>query len=418
MGRLLSMAVGTHGPKGRLFGMRRHAAVLADRDFRWFFVGRTTSLLGSAMASVAVAFAVLGTGGGGTALGEVMAARILPLVLMLLIGGACADLLGSRAVMLCADVLRCAAQAAFAVLVLAGRPPLWAMLVLAVLSGVGEGAFGPALSALVPALLPDEGLTQANALLQVAQSATTVVGPALAGVLTAALGPAAVLAVDAASYAVSVLVLFRLPVALVAAGGRRSLTADLGAGWSAFRSRTWLWVTTVHIGLFNLLVWAPFLVLGPAVAEQSLGGSAAWGLVMAGYGGGAVLGGLALLGRRTPRPVLVGTLATVGWALPSGALALRLPLGWILVAALAAGVGSSVVGTLWATETQRRVPPELRGRVSAYGSLGSFVLGPLGLAAAGPVAAAVGAAPVFAFGALWQVVAVAVVVAVPAVRQG
>ncbi|WP_441249591.1 MFS transporter [Kitasatospora sp. McL0602] len=399
-------------------GLTGRLAVLGERDFRWFFIGYATSLFGSSMAPVAVAFAVLDSGGSGTELGWVMAGRILPIVLVLLAGGVVADRLGSRRVMLTADLLRCAVQAVFAAVLMAGHPSVWAMAVLVTVWGVGEGFFLPALSGLVPDLVRRQsGLSDANTLLGLARSVTTVAGPAAAGIITATQGPGTVLVVDAASYAVCAVALARLSApARTAVEEPESPLADLRRGWSEFRSRTWLWTTTVQMGLFNLLVWAPFLVLGPLIAHQQLGGARVWGLVMAAYGAGAVLGGLAMLGRRPRRPLAVATVATLGWALPSAALAAHAPVAGTALAALLAGVGAAVCETLYATTTQHHVPPDVRARVSSFGALGAFVLGPVGLAAAGPIAARTGTSSVLAFGALWQLAAGAVVLAVPAVR--
>ncbi|MFF1906282.1 MFS transporter [Kitasatospora sp. NPDC058218] len=393
--------------------------MLGERDFRWFFVGYTTSLLGSSMAPVAVAFAVLGAGGGGSGLGWVMAARILPIVLVMLVGGVVADRLGSRRVMLAADVLRCGVQAVFAAVLMSGRAPLWAMVALVAVWGLGEGVFLPAFGALVPSLVRDASrLSDANTLLGLARSVATVVGPAVAGLVTAGCGPAAVLLIDAVTYGIGAVALARFrPATQGSAGEGGSLLADLREGWSEFRSRPWLWITTAHMGLFNLLVWAPFLVLGPLTAQHGLGGARGWGLVMGGYGAGAVLGGLLMLGRRPGRPLAVATVATFGWALPSAALAAGWPLVPVVGAALLAGVGAAVCGALYSTTMQSWVPVEVLARVSAFGGLGAFVLGPAGLAAAGPLADRVGAGAVLAFGALWQLGAGVVVLAVPAVRR-
>ncbi|MFD4658431.1 MFS transporter [Kitasatospora sp. NPDC058444] len=409
-------------PGGRL-------AVLGEREFRWFFLGYTTSLVGSSMAPVAVAFAVLdgeggsggagGAGGSGTALGWVMAARILPVVLVLLAGGVIADRLGSRRVMLGSDLLRGLVQALFAGLLAAGPAPVWAMVVLVALWGVGEGLFMPAFGAIVPDLVRrKELMADANTLLGLARSVSTVVGPAAAGLVTAAWGPATVLLVDAVTYGVGAFALARLRLPLrAAAGGGDSMIRDVRAGWSEFTSRPWLWITTVQMGLFNLLVWAPFLVLGPLLAQRDLGGARAWGLVMGGYGAGAVLGGLLLLGRTPARPLAAASVAALAWALPSGALAAGAGLPWVVAGALVAGAGSAVCGTLYNTTTQKWVPVELLGRMTAFGVLGSFALGPLGLAAAGPLAERFGADAVLLLGAVWQLAAGAVVLAVPAVRN-
>jgi len=396
--------------------LHRRLAVIRERDFCRFFIGYATSLLGSSMASIAVSFAVLETGGGGTELGYVLAARILPLVLVLLVGGVVTDRLGSRQVMLTADAVRCLTQAGLAVSLLGGAPGLWTLVVLVALWGAAEALFTPALNALVPHITHGDTLSDANALLGVARSFASIAGPVLAGVLTAVTGASSVLALDSASYAASILALLLLPRTAMPALPASSFVADLREGWTEFRSRTWLWVTSVQGCLFNLLVWAPFLVLGPVVAQQRLGGASSWGLVMALYGAGAVVGGIAMLGRHPRRPLLVATVATLGWSLPSAVLSTGRSLPWICAAALIAGIGSAVCGALQATITQRQVPPGALARVSAYNSFGAFALGPVGLAAAGPASVLIGTSGVLGFGAVWQITTVVAVLALPPIR--
>lgn len=388
--------------------------MLEGNDFRRFCLGYTASLLGSSMAPIAVAFAVLETGGGGTAVGLVMAARILPIVLVLPVAGVVADRLGARQVMLVSDAVRCATQLAFAAALL-GSPGLGTLVALSAVWGVAEAVFTPALGAVVPQVAPAGRLSDANALLGVARSTTAVAGPALAGLLVAVSGVASVLAVDALTYALCCLALLRLPRGAVPAAAG-SFTADLREGWGHFRSRTWLWTTSLQGCLFNLIVWAPFLVLGPVVADERLGGAGAWGAMMALYGAGGVVAGLAVLGRRPRRPLLVATLAAVGWALPSAVLATGSPLPWVAAAALLAGVGGGVCGTLHAATVQSRVPPAALARVGAFNTLGAFAFGPVGLVAAGPLADRLSIEQVLGFGACWQVLAVAVVALIPAVR--
>ncbi|MGH3417200.1 MAG: MFS transporter, partial [Actinocrinis sp.] len=266
--------------------MHRFTAVLTSREFRWFATGYATSRLGSAMAPIATAFAALEVGGAST-LGWLMAARILPVVLFLLLGGVLADRLGSRRVMITADLLRCVGQAAFAALLFTGRPSLAALLICVTAVGVGEGVFTPSLSALIPQLADRERLTDANALLGIATSSAQIAGPVLGGLLAASTSPASVLAVDAATYAVSVVVLIKLKGLRPPKNARESMIGDLRAGWGQFASRPWLWINTAQFSLFNALVWAPYLVLGPLVAETRLGGVGAWGVITAAYGGGS-----------------------------------------------------------------------------------------------------------------------------------
>jgi hypothetical protein len=418
------MALGIGGRQGRRLRSTLPAADPLGRDFRHYLYAQATSQTGTQMASLAISFAVLAAGAGGSGLGLVMGARIVPLVVVLLLGGTAADRWGSRRVMLGADLLRCLAQAAFAVLLLVvHRPGVAAMVPLAALSGVGEAAFGPGESALLPRLVPAAGLVRANALLGTVRSAAVIVGPVLAGLLVAAAGSGAALAVDAASFGVSTLVLWRLPVGPPVAPdddkGRQmpGFLAELRAGWGAFRSRGWLWITTVHFALFNLLLWAPYLVLGPVIAAQRLGGAGGWGAVVGAYGAGALCGGLGLGAvRRLGRPLRLGVLLSACFVGAPGALVLGLPLPWVCGGAVLSGVSSAVCGALLSGFTQQRVPAEVLGRVSAYTSLGSYVLGPIGLVTAGPLAALVGARTMLGVGAVWLLASTTLVAALPAVR--
>ena len=156
-------------------------------------------------------------------------------------------------------------------------------------------------------------------------------------------------ATDAASYAISAVALAMVRFPSAGQIRSRSLFADLADGWAEFSSRAWLWIDTVQFALFNLLTWGPYLVLGPVLARDYLGGASAWGMIMACYGGGAILGGLLALGRRPARPLVVANLATLGFPLPPLALALHLPAVEVAGGALLAGLGSALASALWAT---------------------------------------------------------------------
>ena len=429
--------------------------MLRDRDFAHFFAGYATSLLGTSMSALAVSFAVLDGGGTASDLGLVLAAGIVPQVLFMLGGGVLADRVGRRPVMLGADAARCAAQAALAGAVLAGRPALWVFVLLAMVRGTGDAVFTPALSGLTVELAPPDDLVGANALLSAARSAAVVAGPSLAGVLVALAGPGTVIAIDAGSYAVSVLALasLRLPAArhrrvwpsagpamggpaapdpvrtgpgpagpaaaqrpAVRLAGVRSGLDDLREGWAEFRGRAWLVITTVQFTLFNLLTWGPFLLLGPVLCRDYLGGAGAWGAVMACYGAGSVLGSLLALGRRPHRPMAAATAATFGYGLPCALLALHAPVAGVAAGALAAGTGSALAGTFSAAAEQQQLPAGVLARVSAFQGVTAFAFGPLAFAAAGPVAAVLGARTVLGFGAIWSTLSCAAVLALPAVR--
>ncbi len=398
---------------------RGRLAVLGEPGFRRFFAGYATSLLGTSMASVAVAFAVLDDGGTAAGLGYVFAAGIVPQVIFMLAGGVIADRFGRRPAMLGADAVRCAAQAMLAAALFAGRPHIWVFAAFAAARGAGDAFFTPALSGLTLDITSRDTVHDANALLRSAQAGASVAGPALAGLLVAVAGPAVVITVDAASYAVSGLALARLrgPTGAAAPVRAGSMTADLREGWAEFRSRAWLVITTVQFTLFNLFTWGPFLLLGPVLARAYLGGAGGWGAVLACYGAGSLLGGLLALVVRPQRPVAAATVATFGYALPGALLAMHADLPVVAAGALAAGTSSALAGVFDTTAEQEQLPAGALARVYALQAVTAFAFGPVAFAAAGPAAAWLGAAHVLAFGAAWCVLSSALVLAAPSVRN-
>jgi MFS family permease len=315
-------------------GTERHRfGVLGERDFRLFFTGYTTSLVGAAMVPVALSFAVLQEGRSASDVGYVLAAETVPLVVLLLFGGVVADRLSRRTVMISADVVRCISELLLAALVITGSPSLWVFMVLAGVIGAGQAFFNPALTGLLPLVASPGRLQQANALKGVASSTGQIVGPAAAGLIVAAGGAGWAIAIDGATYAVSALCLARLHLPTAPALARESILEQLRTGWVEFRSRTWLWVIVTQFGLFHLLVYAPFMVLGAVVASTTLGGPTAWGLILAAQGAGAILGGIGVLRIHPRRPLIAATLGTFAFTGPVALLAARAPTGAIAGAA-------------------------------------------------------------------------------------
>ena len=180
--------------------MDRRLEALRERPFRLLFLGQAVSLLGDGMVGVALAFAVLELTGSATDLGIVLAARTVPLVAFLLVGGVWADRLPRRALMVTTDLVRFAAHGAMAALLIAGDPGIWLLAVLAAIAGAASAFFNPAISGIMPAVVSTERLQQANALRGLTEGVGRIAGPALAGVLVVGIGPGWALAVDAATF--------------------------------------------------------------------------------------------------------------------------------------------------------------------------------------------------------------------------
>jgi len=392
----------------------RWIGALEHRNFRVFLIGQVASQIGTGMLPVALSFAVL-EHGTTSDLGYVLAAELLPLVLFLLVGGVIADRLNRRLVMLGSDVLRFATEATLAIWILVGAPPLWGFLVLVAFMGVGQAFFTPAMTGLVPQILDSERLQQGNALNGLTESGGGILGPALAGVIVVVASPGWAVLADAVTYLVSV-----VSLAMVRADWSTMRPSDtflvlLREGWRQFWARTWLWVIVVQSSVVNVLVFAPYFVLGPAVAKEHLGGAAAWGLVLTALGVGAVLGGLVMLRVHVRRPMLVAIVTSFVWAIPLLAIAEARSTVVIAFGSFLGGMAMSTFGALWNTTMQREIPDEVLSRVSAYDWFGSLVFLPLGMVAVGPLAVVLGMATVLVAAAVLTVVLTGAVLLVPAV---
>jgi MFS family permease len=218
-----------------------------------------------------------------------------------------------------------------------------------------------------------------------------VLGPAIAGVLVATVGPGWGLAADAATFAASALFLSRIELApRLARAVSGAFLAELRGGWDAVRSRTWLWLIIALFAVFQVLVLATLFVLGPVVAERDLGGPGAWAAIMTAWGIGAVIG--AVVGMRVDpaRPLVACNLIVLLVVAPMFLLGFAGPVWAITLAGAAGGFGMSLAGVIYETAFQRHVPDEVLSRVAAYDWMGSTALRPLGYAAVGPLAVAVG----------------------------
>jgi len=362
-----------------------------SRSFRLLVVGQGVSSVGDGVAPIALSFAILELTGSVRDLGVVLAAQSLPLVAFVLLGGVLADRLPRKTVMLSSDVVRAGAQGTSAALLLGGTAHVWELAALQAVYGGARAFFGPASVGIVPELIAAEDLQDANSLMGVAENLSSVVGPALGGVLVVAAGAGWGLAFDAGAFLFSAVSLSLMRLADVSRPERRSAFLELREGWRAFAGRKWLWVSVAALPLILVVVFAPLDVLGPDVARAHLGGAGAWAAISTATGIGAALGG-AVGFRWHPRfPLRVAFLLTIVAEPPLLILLGRgelLPL--IVLFGLLSGLTASFFNVLWFTALQREIPADEISRVSSWDHLGSYALQPIGLALVGPIAIAIG----------------------------
>ncbi|MFJ8596776.1 MFS transporter [Streptomyces sp. NPDC093598] len=372
---------------------------LQNSSFRWFFTGRLVSLLGSSMAPVAIAFAVLESSHSAGDLGIVLAARSIPLVLFLLVGGAVADRMSRGALLVMSNLGAALTQGIAALLLVSGAYHLSAIASVEFLNGTLTAFTSPALRGIVPQLVAGIDNQRANSLLATAKNAISVAGPTASGLVVAAWGGGWAIAADAATYLVAAFCMARLDLPEHAPGPRSALVQDLRAGWSAFRSLPWVCATVAAFAVTNCVYVGVWNVLGPTTAKASIG-AVSWGVVLSTRAVGVLVSSAAMYRVRLRRLLSAGQMCFALGALPLVALGLRRSVFWLVPSALAAGLGQGVMGIAWDTSLQEHVPNALLSRIAAYDDLVSFIAVPIGQVAVAPLAAALGDAHVVVAGGI------------------
>lgn len=357
--------------------IKEASAVLRQRQFRSFWIGRVVSTVGSAAAPIAIAFAALDAGGGVRWLGLILALNIAPQVLLLLLGGVLGDRVRRDRVMVVANIGSGVVQLSIAVLILAGVAELWMLAAAVFLLGMASAFFQPASQGSIAQLVPPELRIAANAVLRLPLNIAKVLGPALGGLLVAMVGPGWALAFNASTFLFSALFLasIRLPRPLTR---NASAIAAFREGWKGFRSRRW-YVVMVAQSAVTVLIWlVGFQLFGPVVSHASLGGAFAWGLISGGFAFGLVGGSLLAVSIRPRREGITVSLCLAVQALPLVCLANVAPLWLIVGAAVLAGAALDVSIVSWSAFFQEQIPEGLQSRLSSISTFGQLLPVPLG----------------------------------------
>jgi MFS family permease len=363
---------------------------LVTGRFAWFLIGRTVDLAGSSMTTVALALAVLQASGRVADLGIVLAANIIPTLVLLLVGGAVADRTSRRTVLIVTNLATAAVMAAMAVILITDHYTLVTVAGLALVSGVVSAFSQPALRGIVPELVERQNLQRANALLASSQNTVRILGPVIAGVLVATVGGGPALAADAASYLLAAAAFTRIPGASRPPVANRPLWRDLVEGWSVFRSMRWVVVMTISFSLVNAVNVGPWNVLGPQVVSGN-DGAVGWGTVQAVRAVGLLLMSVVAVKIVLRRPLRDGQIWGTLAGLPLLAIGLSGDAWIVAAAAFVGGLGFTVAAITWESTLQAAVPEESLSRVVAYDDLLSYLAIPLSQLAVGPLAAMYGA---------------------------
>ncbi len=370
--------------------LRAGLGLLRAPNVQRLFIAYLITYSGTAMAPIAMAFGVLELTGSTRDASIVIAAPTAASIVVLLFGGVIADRVSRQRVIVAAELVAMGAQLVLGYLFLSETASIPLLTTFMLVNGVAMAFHAPAVAGLIVQLVDKQDLQATNAILGIARNSATIGGAALGGMLVALVGAGWTLLADAATFAVSALLVAGLTPRAQRPPEAASLLEDLRLGWREFTRHTWLWTIVLQFSLVVAAIDATFGLLGPAVARDALGGPTHWGFIMAGFGLGTLGGGLLAIRLQPVHPMLLGSCLVFVFAGIPMTLAVPLHTSWIIVAAVAGGFAGQIFGVLWYTTLQRKVPSELLSRVSAYDHMGSIVLAPLGIVVGGILYEALG----------------------------
>src|SRR5205085_373675 len=359
----------------------------ASRDYRWLFAGQFVSSFGSAISYVVMPWQMYQLTRSTFAVGMLGVVEVVPMLLMAFVGGALADYIDRRRLILVAELgltFCCAILVLNSMLV---RPRAWVLLLIAALFAALSAIHRPALEALTPRLVDPKQLPAVSALSSLRYNFNFIIGPAIAGIIAASLGAAVAFTIDAATYFVSIITLLLIRSVPVPVDAERASLRSVIEGLKYAGSRQEL-LGTYLIDL-NAMFFGMPMALFPALAESFGGASVGLFYTMPAVGSLAVTLTSGWTNRIDKHGLAV-TIAAMVWGLAiiGFGLAGRL---WLALLFLAlAGAADMVSGLFRMTIWNQTIPDHLRGRLASIEMI-SYSTGPyLGNAEAGLVASLFG----------------------------
>jgi MFS family permease len=393
--------------------------VLKKPFVKRLFLARFISNFGNGMGPIALAFGILALpNGSANMLGLVLGTTTVIFLLMAPFGGVIADKYGRARMVgltdMAAGLVLFIQVAYFAT----GDVPLWVLLVTNGFFGLMWGVFWPAFTGLIPAVLPEAGLQKGNALNAFVTNAGVILGAAVAGILIDIFGVAFTLAIDAASFFISGVMIFTFRhLTPRAEHTENTMLDDLLHGWRVFLSFRWIVIIVVAFS-FIVMCWAAAEnVLGPLIALEHFNGPKSWSFVISAESAGLIVGSLIAIKVKPKFPMRFLMLSSFTITFYIWSLAKPQSLLLIAFGAFLFGITLDLWGTLWNTALQRKVPRESLSRVAAFDAMGSMMFRPIGLAIAAPLSTLVGIENFLQIMAAITVVAIVLPLLDPQVRN-
>lgn len=391
----------------------------AVTEFRRLLLARFISNFGNGLAPVALAFGVLDLPGAtATDLSKVMAAQAVALVIFLPFGGVWADRLGRASVISITDMILALFIATIGMLFVTGLATIPILMALNFVAGMLNALWWPAFPGLTPEVVRGQHLQSANGLIQMNANMALIIGAGSAGLLVEFFGAGVAIIVDACTFALAGLLVYSIRhVSKPHSGEYQSMVIELRDGWKVFTSYRWVVVIVAAFSIIVMMTRAAEVVLGPVLMKEQFNGPLSWATVTSVMSIGMLVGALVGSRIKPKRPMVVAMVSVLAASAWMFAMAVPTNLFWIAVGGALWGFCIDLFGVFWFTALQTHVPKESFSRVASYDAFGSMLLGPVGVALAGPVVAVIGLQKTFLIGAIVVAVIVLLTLLDPAVRQ-
>lgn len=389
------------------------------RYIKRFYFARFISNFGNGMSPIALAFGILHLpNGDANLLGLVLGATTVAMLVMSPFGGVLADKFGRIRAVAFADLVAATGLFVQVAYFATGSVPVIVLLIVNINFGLMWGIFWPAMSGVLPALVPDEHLQKTNSVNNLFSNGAIILGAAVGGIIVAGWGSTWALAIDATTFVVGGLLLFSFRhVSVKSEPNENTMFDDLIHGWKIFISYRWI-VIGVFGFSFIILAWAAGEnILGPLIALEEFNGAKSWSLVLTFEGIGLVIGSLIGIKVKIKYPLRFLLIISFSISLYMWSMAKPQSIWFIAFCALLWGITIDLWTTIWSTAMAREVPREALSRVSSFDAMGTMLLRPVGLAIAGPLSIAIGLSNTLYALAIFSAILILGMLATPTMRN-
>lgn len=389
------------------------------RYIKRFYFARFISNFGNGMSPIALAFGILHLpNGDANLLSLVLGATTVAMLVMSPFGGVLADKFGRIRAVAFADLVGATGLFVQVAYFATGKVPIIVLLIVNINFGLMWGIFWPAMSGVLPALVPDEHLQKTNSVNNLFSNGAIILGAAVGGIIVAGWGSTWALAIDAATFVVGGVLLFSFRhVSVKSEPNENSMFDDLIHGWKIFISYRWI-VIGVFGFSFIILAWAAGEnILGPLIALEEFNGAKSWSLVLTFEGIGLLIGSIIGIRMKFKYPLRFLLIISFSISLYMWSMARPQSIWFIAFCALLWGITIDLWTTIWSTAMAREVPREALSRVSSFDAMGTMLLRPVGLAIAGPLSMAIGLSNTLYALAIFSAVLILGMLATPIMRN-